>query len=80
MPDKQHYVKVNFEYGTDVDGTFTPKNTGETVYVSMPYESAVALQNHAIIPGFVLMLEKAGELGLEASGGTLPTKPGNPNR
>ena len=80
MAEKQHYVKVMFEYGNDVDGVFTPKNTGETVYVSLPYEDAVALENYAIIPGFVLMLEKAGELGYEKSGGTLPTKSDKPAR
>jgi hypothetical protein len=74
----QKYVKINFEYGTDVDGVLTPKNTGESKWVSLPQESAVLLENHAVIPAFVLMLERAGELGLELTGGTLPTKPNRP--
>jgi hypothetical protein len=75
MADDQKYVKISFEYGTDVNGTLTPKNTGESLWVSMPQESAVMLQNQAVIPGFVLMLEKAGELGFETTGATVPTRP-----
>ena len=79
MSEKQQYVKINFEFGVDDgNGNLTPKNTGESLWVSMPMESAVALENHAIIPGFTLMLEKAGELGLEASGASVPT--GKPNK
>lgn len=69
MPDKQYYVKVSFEFGVDNgDGTFTPKNTGEAVWISMPDVDAVGLQNYAVIPGLVLMTEKAGELGLNKVG------------
>jgi hypothetical protein len=73
MAEKQQYVKINFEYGADDgNGNLTPKNTGESLWVSMPYEAAVGLQNHAIIPALVLMMERAGELGMDASGATLP--------
>lgn len=67
MSEKQHYVKVTFEFGTDVDGEYTPKNSGECVWVSMPYDPAVLLQNHAILPGVTSMIEKAGELGMETT-------------
>jgi len=67
--EKQHYVKVMFEFGTDDNnGHFVPKNTGNVTYVSMPLEDAVLLQERAVIPGFNLMLEKAGELGMESVG------------
>ena len=69
MADKQHYVKMTFEFGNDIDGEFTPKNRGEAVWVSMPLEDAVTLQNHAIIPAITEAIEKAGELGLAAIGG-----------
>ena len=72
MAEKQQYVKVTFEYGSDEDGEYTPKNTGNVIWASMPYEAAVTLQNYAIIPAFTMIMEKAGELGMEASGSTLP--------
>jgi hypothetical protein len=81
MADKQHYVKINFEYGNDDgNGSLTPKNTGESLWVSLPYDQSVGLQNYAIIPALVLMMERAGELGMEISGATLPTKPGEPDK
>ena len=86
MADKQYYVKVNFEYGVDNgDGSFTPKNTGDVNWVSMPYENAVGLQNYAVIPCMNDMFVKAGELGLIASGFVMPdsdgsTAPGSGNR
>ena len=68
MSDKQHYVKVTFEFGNDVDGEYIPKNSGECVWVSMPYDNAVGLQNYAVIPALNMMNTKAGELGLMTSG------------
>ena len=67
MAEKQYYVKVSFEYGTDVDGVFTVKNSGEASWVSMPYDNVVGLQNYAIIPALNMMNTKAGELGLMTS-------------
>lgn len=78
MAEKQHYVRVTFEYGNDVDGTLTPKNTGESLWVSLPYEAAVAIQNKAIIPGFTLIMEESGKLGYEVSGNAVP--PGQDKR
>ena len=72
MADKQYYVKVNFEWGTDVDGVLTPKNTGGVEWVSMPYDNSVGLQNYAIIPAINDMLAKAGELGLMTTSLDLP--------
>ena len=69
MADKQYYVKVTFEFGVDGgDGTFTPKNDGSARWVSMDHDSAVGLENYAIIPALNLMNTKAGELGLMVSG------------
>ena len=64
MADKQYYVKVSFEWGTDTDGALTPKNTGGVEWVSMQYDPSVILQTEAIIPAINGMLTKAGELGL----------------
>jgi len=72
--NKQHYVKVNFEYGNDVDGDLTPKNKGGVEYYSLPYEQAVSIQAHAIVPGFILMLERLTELGVDVSGASIPGK------
>jgi hypothetical protein len=82
MADKQHYVKVTFEWGNDEDGEFTPKNSGDIVWVSMPYENSVVLQNAAILPAINMMIEEAGKLGLDMVGG-MPNaveknKPGKP--
>ena len=67
MAEKQYYVNVSFEYGTDVDGVFTVKNSGVASWVSMPYDNVVGLQNYAIIPALNMMNTKAGELGLMTS-------------
>ena len=67
--DKQYYVKVTFEWGVDnEDGTYTPKNTGDVVWVSMSKDDSVGLQNYAVIPAINDMNTKAGELGMMASG------------
>lgn len=75
MADKQYYVKMNFEFGTDVDGVLTPKNNGSVEWLSMPYEAAVILQNQAIIPTIAEGLAKAGALGYEATDAKVPGKP-----
>jgi hypothetical protein len=72
MPDKQFYVKVNFEFGVDEGGEFTPKNRGEAVWVSMPQVDVVALQNYAVIPALNMMSTKAGELGMAVAGIEMP--------
>ena len=72
MADKQYYVKVNFEWGTDVDGVLASKNTGGVAWVSMPYDNSVGLQAYAIIPAINDMLVKAGELGLMTTSLDLP--------
>ena len=66
MSDKQHYVKVTFEWGVDEGGEFTAKNRGEAVWVSMPYADSVALQTQAIVPSFNDMFVKAADLGAQA--------------
>ena len=69
MSDKQYYVKVSFEYGVDnEDGTFDPKTTSETVWPSMSAESAVALQNYAVIPAANSINTMSGELGMGGTG------------
>ena len=68
MADKQRYVKVTFEFGTDQDGELTPVNTGDIVWLSMHEENAVGLQNYALIPALQDMLAKTGELGMMATG------------
>ena len=78
--DKQYYLKVSFEFGTDVEGVYTPKNKGEVAYNSMPYGDVVLLQHQAVIPGFRLMLDKAGELGLMAAGYDLEDEVQSNNR
>ena len=78
MADKQHYVKVAFEWGNDEGGELTPKNRGECIWVSMPYENSVALQNAAVIPGLTMIIEEAGKLGLDMIGGMPDKKPGKP--
>ena len=85
MAEKQYYVKVSFEYGTDVDGVFTVKNSGVASWVSMPYDNVVGLQNYAIIPALNMMNTKAGELGLMTSsidfaGLGIETPPGPPKK
>ncbi len=75
MADKQYYVKVSFEWGTDADGVKTPKNTGGAEWVSMPYDPSVILQTQAIIPAVNDMLTKAGELGLMATEAEVPKGP-----
>jgi hypothetical protein len=85
MADKQYYVKISFEFGTDMDGVLEPKNTGEVSWTSMPDVDAVGLQNYAVIPALNDMAVKAGELGLNKVGLIdIPTpgeKPkGNPNK
>ena len=72
---KQQYVKVTFEYGSDEDGEYTPKNKGEIVWASMPYDHVVMLQNKAIIPAFMMIMEEAGKLGMLAIEATPPGKP-----
>ena len=79
MADKQHYVKVTFEFGTDEDGVFTPKNSGECVWVSMPYEAAVILQNSSVLPAITDMISSAGKLGMDVvTTGSVP--PGQAKR
>ena len=70
----QYYVKVNFEWGTDDNGTLTAKNSGETVWVSMPIADSVALQNIAVVPAFCEMFTKAAALGLDPDKKTPPGK------
>ena len=67
MADKQYYVKVSFEFGTDDGGVLTPKNTGGATWTSMPYDNAVGLEAYAVIPSLNDMNTKAGELGLLAT-------------
>jgi len=74
MADKQYYVKITFEFGTDVDGVLTPKNNGEVRWNSMPYDAAVVLQNQAIIPTLTDGIVKAGALGYEATEVKAPAK------
>jgi hypothetical protein len=77
MPnDKQYYVKLDFEFGVDNNGEFETKNKGGAVWVSMPIDDAVMLENMAIIPAMTLAMEEAGKLGLESIGGG---NPGNSN-
>ena len=61
----EYYVKVTFEWGTDENGTLTPKNSGETLWVSMPMQDSVALQNVAVVPAFCDMFTNAAKLGLD---------------
>ena len=61
----EYYVRVSFEWGTDENGTLTPKNSGETTWVSMPKMDSVALQNMAVVPAFCDMFTNAAKLGLE---------------
>ena len=68
----QYYVKVNFEWGTDDNGTLTAKNSGETVWVSMDKMDSVALQNMAVVPSFCDMFTKAAALGLDPEKNTPP--------
>jgi hypothetical protein len=69
MAEKQYYIKVDFEFGVDDgNGNFELKNTGGVKYISMPIADAVMVESHAVIPGFQLMLERVGELGLEMIG------------
>lgn len=75
MADKQYYVKMNFEFGTDVDGVLTQKTTGEILWSSMPYADAVLLQHQVLIPMVNDGLVKAGELGIAAAEAKLPVKP-----
>lgn len=72
--EKQYYIKVRFEFGTDVDGVLTPKNSGGVEWVSMPYDNVVGLQNFAIIPALNQMAVKAGELGMLATDLDFPGK------
>jgi hypothetical protein len=72
MADKQFYVKVNFEFGVDDNGTYTPKNTGEAIWASMHHPDVVTLQNYAIIPAMNMMSTKAGELGMAVAGVEMP--------
>jgi hypothetical protein len=80
MADTQKYVKVTFDFGTDVDGVLTSKNPGEVSWLSMPRDEAVIFENYAIIPALVMMMERAGELGMETSGLNLPGIPNKPNK
>lgn len=68
MSEKQYYVKLTFEWGTDTDGELAPKTTGEVLWASMSYADSVGLQTYAIIPSLNDAGTKAGELGLMKSG------------
>ena len=80
MADKEYYVKVDFEWGVDEGGEFTAKNRGNAVWVSMPYDHSVMLQNYAVIPCLTEMFTKAGELGAQLAEATNMPPKGNPNK
>jgi hypothetical protein len=72
MAEKQYYVRVTFEFGTDTDGTLTPKNTGEVLWNSMQQADVAGLQNYAVIPSLNMMSTRAGELGMAVAGIEMP--------
>ena len=66
MSDKQHYIKLEYEFGVDNgDGTFEMKNESKLLYVSLPIESAVELETRAFVPAMKLILDAVTEMGIE---------------
>ena len=63
---KQHYVKLQYEFGVDNgDGTFEMKNEGNLLYVSLPLEAAVELETRAFIPAMKFILDAVTEMGID---------------
>jgi len=65
---KEYFVRVTAEFGTDEKGVLTPKNTVQSVWVSMSYEDAMKLQGEALAPGIQVIANKAIELGYKEAG------------
>lgn len=63
--DQKYFVSVEVKWGKQNGEKQEVESSGGQNWGYLSYDQSVAVQNMAVIPGVITMLEKAGEMGLD---------------
>ena len=63
--DQEYFVSVEVKWGKQQGESQKVESVGGQNWGNLTYEQSVMVQNGAVIPGVIKMLEEAGKLGME---------------